>query len=102
MSAMRCTLSFTITLRWQDAVAVYRRGLELAPKHAETRVALADTLSNLKRYTEAGEEYRAVIAQAEAEVRDTQRDTHTHRDTHRDTQRVHCTSPSPSHLLIQN
>jgi hypothetical protein len=29
------------------------QGLELAPRHAATRVALADTLSNLKRYAEA-------------------------------------------------
>ena len=29
------------------------QGLELAPRHAATRVALADTLSNLKRHAEA-------------------------------------------------
>ena len=40
----------------------------IAPTHAESRVALADTLSNLKRYAEAGHEYRGVIDQAEAEA----------------------------------
>jgi Tfp pilus assembly protein PilF len=60
--------------RWGEAIAAYRSGLALFPSggggggggDAEMRVALADTLSNLKRYTEAAAEYGGVIEVAEA------------------------------------